>query len=94
MSRPPSRHSSMNSRPLMHGDPVGARQVVAQHPGPAAGVAHADPAVHHLRRVQFAARVEGDVVGRDDVATLGADRLDLPLPRSSALIWLPVTWAM
>ena len=59
----------------------------------AAGVEHADPAVHHLGGVEIAARVERDVVGRDDVAALGADGVDLPGPTSSALIWLPVTWA-
>ena len=52
--------------PFAHG------QIVAQHPRRAAGLAHAHPAVHHLGRVEVAARIEGDVVGRDDVATLGA----------------------
>ena len=78
---------------LVDGDAVGAGQVVAQHPGPAAGVAHAHPAVHHLGGVQVAARVEGDVVGRDDVAALRADGVQPPVSRSSALIWLPVTCA-
>ena len=63
---------------LMNGDAVGARHVVAQHPGAAGGVAHADPAVHDLGGVQVAVGIEGDVVGRDDVAALGADGLQLP----------------
>ena len=57
----------------MDGDAVGAGQIVSQHPGPAAGLEHAHPAVHHLGRVQVAARVEGDVVWRDDVAALRTD---------------------
>ena len=78
---------------LVHGDAVRAGQVVAQHAGPAAGLAHAHPAVHHLGRVEVAARIEGDVVGRDDVAALGAHGVHPPVARSSALIWLPVTCA-
>ena len=62
----------------VNGDAVGGRNVVAQHPGAAGGVAHADPAVHDLGRVEVAARVERDVVGRDDVAALGADGFQLP----------------
>ena len=77
----------------VHRDAVGARQVVTQHAGLAAGVSHTHPAVHDLGGVQVAARVEGDVVGRDDVAALGADVSTSPVSRSSALIWLPVTCA-
>ena len=60
----------------MERDAVGRRHVVAQHPGSARRVAQADPAIHDLRRDEVAARVEGDVVGGDDVTTLGADGLD------------------
>ena len=77
ISRPPSRHSPMKSLSPMEGDAVGGRDVVAQDAGGARGVAEADPAVHHLRRDEVAARVERHVVGRDDVAALGADGLDL-----------------
>ena len=50
---------------------------LAQHPGVPVGAAHADPTVHHLGGVQIAARAEGHIVGRDDVAALGADGLQL-----------------
>ena len=60
---------------LVDGDAVRAGEVVAQHAGSAVGLARADPAVHHLGGVQVAVGVEGDVVGRDDVAALGADGL-------------------
>ena len=75
ISRPPSRHSPMNSRPRCTVMPLAHGQVVAQHPGAAVGVPHADPAVHHLGGVELAVGVEGHVVGRDDVAALGADGL-------------------
>ena len=58
---------------LVDGDPVGGRDIVAQHPGAAIGAARADPTVHDLGGVEVAARVESHVVGRDDVAALGAD---------------------
>ena len=60
---------------LVNGDAVGGRDVGAQHPGAAVGAAHADPAVHHLGGVEVAVRAERHVVGRDDVAALGADGL-------------------
>ena len=64
--------------PAWNGDAVCGRDVVAQHPGAAGGVQHADPAVHHLGGVEVAAGIEGHVVGRDDVATLGAHGVQLP----------------
>ena len=57
----------------MNGDAVGRRDIPTQHPGGSVGAAHADPTVHHLGRVQVASRAEGHIVGRDDVAALGAD---------------------
>ena len=76
ISRPPSRHSPMNSRPWCTVMPLAHGQVVAQHAGAAVVAAHADPAVHHLGGVEVAVRIEGHVVGRDDVAALGADGLE------------------
>src|ERR1700755_3062468 len=58
---------------LVDGDSVGGRDIVAQYPGVAVGTTCADPAVHDLGGVKVAARVESHVVGRDDVAALGAD---------------------
>ncbi len=58
---------------LVDGDSVGGRDIIAQYPGVAVGATCADPTVHHLGGVKVAARVESHVVGRDDVAALGAD---------------------
>ena len=76
-SRPPSRHSPMNKRPWCTVMPLADGTSCAQHPGAPIGAAHADPAVHHLGGVEIAARAERHVVGRDDVAALGADGLHL-----------------
>src|SRR5262249_22158692 len=61
----------------VEGDAVSRWHVVAQHLGVAGGVAHADPPVHDLGGIEIAARVEGHVVGCDDVAALGADDFQL-----------------
>nr|CRL72627.1 hypothetical protein CPGR_00952 [Mycolicibacter nonchromogenicus] len=58
---------------LVHGDAVGAGQVVAQYAAAAGGVERTDPGVHHLGGVQGAVGVEGDIVGADDVASPRAD---------------------
>ena len=61
----------------VEGDAVRAGHVVAQHPGAAAGAAHAHPPVVVLGGVEVALGVEIHVVGRDDVGALRADRLQL-----------------
>ena len=68
----------MNNLPAWKVMPFAERDVVAQHPGAAGGVQHADPAVHHFGGVEVTAGIEGHVVGRDDVATLGAHGVQLP----------------
>ena len=62
---------------LVDGDAVGAGRSSRSTRVRPPVLAHADPAVHHLGGVQIAARVESDVVGRDDVAALRADGLHL-----------------
>ena len=71
--------------------PFALGDVIAEHTAAPIDAAHADATVHHFRRIEVPAIIECDVVRRDDVAALRADRLELPgAVRSSALIWLPV----
>ena len=77
LEQPPTLAAFADEQPAaVDGDAVGRRDVVAKHPGAARGVAHADPTVHDLGGVEVALRVERHVVGRDDVAALGADGVD------------------
>ena len=77
--QPPAFTTFTDEQPaLVNGDAVGRRNIVAQHPGSAGGVEHADPTVHDLGRVQVATGVERDVVGCDDLVSLGADGSQLP----------------
>src|SRR5262249_49146063 len=60
---------------LVERDAIRARYVVAQHARAAVAAYHAHPRVHHLGDVEIAARIERDVVGRNDLAAHLADRL-------------------
>ena len=73
ISRPPSRISPMNNRSWCTVMPFAQGMSSRSTRAAAAGVEHAHSAVHHLGGVEVAARIEGDVVGRDDVAALRAD---------------------
>src|SRR5690242_16001096 len=59
----------------MDRDAVRAGDVVAQHPRAATDFADAHPPVVVLRSIEITARIERDVVRRDDVAALRADAL-------------------
>jgi hypothetical protein len=61
----------------MHGDAVGAGNVVSEDLGAPVRPAHTHPSVHHLGRVEVPPRVKGHVVGGDDIAALGTDCLQL-----------------
>lgn len=78
---------------LMEGDAVDAGEVVAQQARASVVGADADSSVVVLGDVELPVGVEGQVVGGDDVATLGLMVSTAPLSGSNALIWLPATCA-
>ena len=79
---------------LVHGDAVGAWQVVAQHAGAAVRAERADPAVHHLGGVRLPSGSNATSSGAMMSPPLALTVSTRPVPTSSALIWLPVTCAM